>query len=124
MRRMMFGLIALSMGLALAACESTSSAGNSSGANQDAAATNDNSGSANGDGTGAGGNNCETADDCAGEAGDECTQAICDAASGMCIVGNVPDGTPCDDGDVCSVSNQCKAGACDDGAPAPPNCGG
>ncbi len=36
----------------------------------------------------------------------------CDEATGLCSNPNAPDGTACDDADVCSERDQCVAGAC------------
>jgi hypothetical protein len=126
MRAVIGGLFVLSLSLCVTACESASEDGNGAGSAQDVAAANDN-GAASSDGTS---NNtgspgtCKTNEDCADQADGICMQAICDVSSGSCLVGNRPDGTPCDNGDVCTASNQCQAGACNEGAPAPPNCGG
>jgi hypothetical protein len=40
-----------------------------------------------------------------------CLEPGCDSASG-CFVESKPDGTPCDDGDACSVDDQCTGGVC------------
>ena len=125
MRASTIGVLALSTGLALLGCESTSSNGNGAASGEDVAAASDSSASTSGDlADGSSGSQaCETSEDCASLAAGDCVQAFCDEQAGVCIVGNVPDGTPCDDGDVCTESNQCKAGECGEGAPAPPNCG-
>lgn len=47
---------------------------------------------------------------------DACRRAYCDVASGMCAVGDRDEGTPCDDGEVCTVGDFCQAGACQSGS--------
>lgn len=42
------------------------------------------------------------------EAGD-CSSSVCDPSTGSCMAIN---GTPCDDGDVCSASGTCQGGTC------------
>ena len=49
---------------------------------------------------------CPTAADTA------CAKAQCLKSSGKCVLGPAPDGTACDDGDGCSVSDICLGGAC------------
>ena len=48
-----------------------------------------------------------------------CTKDACDAQSGQCNVGgaatHAPDGTACDDGDKCTLSEACKSGVCGNG---------
>jgi hypothetical protein len=41
-----------------------------------------------------------------------CQAASCDSATGACTLTNVPDGTGCDDGVVCTVGDQCLNGMC------------
>lgn len=41
-----------------------------------------------------------------------CTQGQCDPSSGACLVGDLADGTSCDDGDSCTAASACKAGSC------------
>src|SRR5439155_26093691 len=56
-------------------------------------------------------------------ASDQCHVAgLCDPASGVCSNPAVANGTACDDGDLCTVSDACQAGACV-GAPVPPPAG-
>ncbi|MFO0593156.1 MAG: right-handed parallel beta-helix repeat-containing protein [Polyangiaceae bacterium] len=44
---------------------------------------------------------------------DQCHVAgVCDGASGSCTYANAPNGTPCDDHDVCSPTSVCSAGTC------------
>ncbi|MFQ5415230.1 MAG: hypothetical protein ACE5E6_12305, partial [Phycisphaerae bacterium] len=43
--------------------------------------------------------------------GNACTQDVCDAVSG-CVFPAVSDGTPCDDGVFCTVSDACMSGVC------------
>lgn len=48
---------------------------------------------------------------------DPCHSAgVCDPATGLCSNPTVADGTPCEDGDLCTTSNVCLAGVCDIGA--------
>ncbi len=49
---------------------------------------------------------------------DPCAAAVCDPATGDCLVTAVPDGVPCDDGDPCTVLDHCDAGACTGGPAA------
>jgi hypothetical protein len=44
-------------------------------------------------------------------AGDACNLAFCDGATGTCLVQSVPDGLPCDDGNVCTMAS-CMSGMC------------
>ncbi|MCB9728429.1 MAG: hypothetical protein H6746_08125 [Deltaproteobacteria bacterium] len=46
-----------------------------------------------------------------------CASSACDPATGACVVGEAPDGVPCDDGKVCTVGERCQAGVCGGGAP-------
>ncbi len=48
-----------------------------------------------------------------------CQQARCDEAAGGCVVEDVPDDTPCDDGDDCTLGDACQVGNCISGAVAP-----
>jgi hypothetical protein len=66
---------------------------------------------------------CETSEDCAGLSDGICTQAICDTAAGVCLVGNRPDGTPCPGDNPCIVDLACSTGECKGGKAAPPACG-
>lgn len=45
-------------------------------------------------------------------AGDQCNSGECDPATGMCRAVPVPDGTACDDGDLCTMLEACTAGLC------------
>jgi hypothetical protein len=65
---------------------------------------------------------CTTSDACSGGAcagtpvscgddGSPCTEDVCDPATGSCGIPAV-DGAPCDDGAVCTLADQCTAGAC------------
>ncbi|GMV40339.1 MAG: hypothetical protein AMXMBFR64_20550 [Myxococcales bacterium] len=50
------------------------------------------------------------------EDGNPCTAGVCDPQTGACS--QVPDnGTPCEDGDLCTTGDACLAGACLPGAP-------
>ena len=41
------------------------------------------------------------------------SKGTCDPATGLCIKGgNVPDGTPCNDGDPCTRQSTCQSGKC------------
>jgi MYXO-CTERM domain-containing protein len=49
---------------------------------------------------------------------DQCHDAgTCDPKTGMCTNAPKADGTPCDDGNACTQSDTCMAGACTPGAP-------
>ncbi len=82
------------------------------------------------------GNACTQADSCqagvcAGDSpvlcapADQCHQAAaCDAATGACSVLSRADGTGCDDGDACTLSDTCQDGVCVGDSPvvcAPPD---
>src|SRR6185369_1625451 len=41
-----------------------------------------------------------------------CRMGSCDPANGSCGLANVADGTPCDDGEGCTVGTTCTAGRC------------
>lgn len=45
----------------------------------------------------------------------ECHVAFCDAATGTCGTDLMPDDTPCDDRDACTVGEHCTAGVCGTG---------
>jgi hypothetical protein len=49
---------------------------------------------------------------------DQCHNAACDPTTGNCSSSNKVDGTPCDDGNVCTVGEICIGGVCTNGAPA------
>ena len=50
---------------------------------------------------------------CDTPAADQChLAAVCDSSSGACVAPPVVDGTTCDDGDPCTVNDQCDGGAC------------
>lgn len=42
----------------------------------------------------------------------QCTGSICDSAAGGCVVVPAPDGTPCNDAQMCTVNDQCVMGMC------------
>lgn len=75
------------------------------------------------------GNACTTADSCvdakcAGgapkscEAVDECHVAgVCDPSSGLCSTPIAPNGTTCNDGDLCTQTDACQSGVCTGGNP-------
>ena len=52
-----------------------------------------------------------TAKDCSGMTG-PCATGACDPSTGQCKAVPVSDGKLCDDGDACTLSDGCKAGAC------------
>jgi streptogramin lyase len=74
------------------------------------------------------GNACTRTDICQGgactgtspvvcTASDQCHGVgICDPASGTCSNPSQPDGTPCDDGNACSMGDSCRAGVCNAGS--------
>jgi hypothetical protein len=41
-----------------------------------------------------------------------CTSNLCNPNSGKCVLVSIPDGTPCDDGTLCTSDNFCKTGLC------------
>ena len=43
---------------------------------------------------------------------DPCFMTECQPASGFCVDSASPEGTPCDDGDICNGPDQCLAGVC------------
>lgn len=43
---------------------------------------------------------------------DQCNTGICEDPDGNCIADPLPDGTLCDDGDTCSVPDECQSGVC------------
>jgi hypothetical protein len=45
----------------------------------------------------------------------QCEAALCDPKSGSCSLQKVLDGPPCDDGDPCTVNDQCLQGICSAG---------
>ncbi|NOX57982.1 MAG: hypothetical protein GXP29_03880 [Planctomycetes bacterium] len=47
----------------------------------------------------------------------ECETGVCDPGTGGCLVSTLPDGTICDDGDLCTSNDSCLAGVCDGDAP-------
>ena len=53
--------------------------------------------------------------DCSGTA---CQTATCDPSDGSCSKKKKPEGSPCDDGDVCTVVDSCSNGACKGGLDA------
>lgn len=53
------------------------------------------------------------------DAAGECQEAgTCDPASGICAYPSRPDGTDCEDGDLCTLRDACLAGACAPGVEA------
>ncbi|HIA02132.1 MAG TPA: hypothetical protein EYN66_09505, partial [Myxococcales bacterium] len=72
------------------------------------------------------GNPCTSGDiclsgDCSGVAkacnvdSGTCVSAACDIASGECVESHLDDGSSCDDGDPCSLNEQCESGSCNSG---------
>lgn len=43
---------------------------------------------------------------------DPCRVSECDSNAGSCVLANAPDGTMCDDNDVCSFPDECMGGLC------------
>ncbi|NUN14499.1 MAG: hypothetical protein HUU55_12790, partial [Myxococcales bacterium] len=41
-----------------------------------------------------------------------CQQSACDPKTGLCTPSAVPDGNPCDDGNLCTTNDKCSAGIC------------
>ena len=63
---------------------------------------------------------CEhAADELVCDDGNPCTLDACDATAQQCSYEVLPDGTPCDDADACSLGDTCAAGACEAGPEAP-----
>ncbi len=56
-----------------------------------------------------------SARDCSG-AGSECATGVCDEDLDSCVAQPMADGTPCDDGSVCTGPDLCVAGACEGAA--------
>ncbi len=50
----------------------------------------------------------------------QCRKASCQPASGLCVLTDLPDGSPCDDENPCTTSDQCLSGQC--GSPSPVDC--
>ncbi len=50
-----------------------------------------------------------------------CVAGVCDPTTGGCATAPVPDGTTCDDGNLCTAAGTCSAGVCD---AAPVDCSG
>ena len=46
---------------------------------------------------------------------DPCKVSLCDPTTGKCVVANAPDGTPCEDGNPCTLVDTCKSGQCQAG---------
>lgn len=44
--------------------------------------------------------------------GDACSDSSCAVLTGECLTNSKPDGTACDDGDVCTTVDGCQAGGC------------
>jgi len=55
---------------------------------------------------------CAGADPVVCTAPDQCHEAICDPATGLCSNPPRPDGTTCDDGNACTQTDSCQAGVC------------
>lgn len=54
---------------------------------------------------------------CGAAAGGECDSADTCDGTGQCVVRRAGNGTPCDDGQFCTVADQCQGGQCVPGAP-------
>ncbi len=50
--------------------------------------------------------------DCQEEVGDACNTGYCEESLDSCIKVRKPDGTPCDDGNACTLSDSCQNGLC------------
>ncbi len=57
---------------------------------------------------------CTSHEECQERMGDvgPCKLALCDLVSGTCMAGDTKDGTPCDDGDACTLEAFCQGGEC------------
>lgn len=53
--------------------------------------------------------------------GDDCTADVCDTQTGSVTHPVEPDGTPCDDGIVCTLNDTCEGGQCTAGPPDVPS---
>ncbi len=53
--------------------------------------------------------------------GDDCTADVCDPQTGSVTHPDEPDGTPCDDGLVCTLNDTCEGGQCTAGPPNVPS---
>jgi hypothetical protein len=51
--------------------------------------------------------------DCSWMGDGECQTGSCNASTGSCEADNAPNGTSCDDGDVCTEDDECNAGSCE-----------
>ncbi len=60
--------------------------------------------------------NPKTVPTCNKSGGVPCLVDLCDGKTGTCSVGNAPNSPPCDDGNICTVGDICKDGACASGA--------
>jgi hypothetical protein len=58
--------------------------------------------------------------DCPAPPPGSCRVPVCDPSTGACGFADSPDGTPCDDGQYCTVGETCQAGIC--GTPRPRDC--
>ena len=54
----------------------------------------------------------DTTPDCPPPAQGACVVMTCASESGACEAAPLPDGTPCDDGDACSLDDRCVDGVC------------
>ncbi|MEC8024231.1 MAG: hypothetical protein VX223_09880, partial [Myxococcota bacterium] len=50
--------------------------------------------------------------DCASQAAPLCRQFVCDNTTESCVLGNLPNGVACNDGDNCTVIDSCNGGTC------------
>jgi len=50
--------------------------------------------------------------DCAAEVGDDCNDAYCDSLLSRCFKSPAAQGTPCDDGNTCTLVDTCSNGFC------------
>jgi 6-phosphogluconolactonase (cycloisomerase 2 family) len=58
-----------------------------------------------------------TARDCSGAATGQCMDGVCDEATAACVARAKVDGSLCEDGNPCTLSDICLAGSCTNGAP-------
>ena len=65
---------------------------------------------------------CEGAPVQCADDSDPCTDPTCDPGTGACVTVPAVPGTPCSDGDGCTLSDTCVAGLCEPGAA--PDCSG
>jgi len=46
-----------------------------------------------------------------------CVEGVCDPQTAACVIQPIANGTPCDDGNLCSLGERCAGGVCTNGVP-------